>query len=236
MILLLIITISSGFGQQHSVFPVAIKSSPNTVNASNDLLIIDVVNIEAKVQNRFVPLDDLISEALNPEFQEYPLPQLVNKTSLRINASYSTVIGSSVSLVIHHFAVDVYRVISGEKDTLNRTAVLSLYYNPDDPKLNLIEFILEPNSTKSEVVIVPSLDLIRYGIYKFVFRVQYHIYRGDETPVDSFYHQNITFSLIKSYPTPPVVIIYAFIGVLFIFLALVIFGLYGDRKYREPAQ
>ncbi len=236
MILLLIITISSGCEQQLSVFPVVVKASSNNVNDNTDLLIIDVVNIEAKVQNRFVPLEDLISEAVSPEFQENPLPQLVNKTALRINASYSTVIGRPESLVIHHFAVDVYRVISGEKHTLNSTAYISLYYVPENPRLNLVEFILEPNSTKSEATILHSLELPTFDVYKFVFRVQYHINGGDETPVTSFYRQNITFELIKSYPTPPYVIIYIFVGVLSIFLALVVFGLYGDRKYRQTAQ
>ena len=236
MILLIIISISSGFN--HSNSSTAVTASLNSSNSNGNLLIIDEVNIEAKVKNRFVPLDKLISETptiISETEVQNPLPQILNNTSFRFNASYSTVIGHSQSLVIHHFALDIYRVISGEKHELNQTSLLSLYYDPNDPQSNLMEFVLEPNSSKSEALIFPSLELISYGIYKFVFRVQYHVYQGASSPVESYYNRNITFELIESYPTPPYIILYAFYIVLFIFVALIVFGKYGDRKYQQPA-
>ncbi|MFX1515244.1 MAG: hypothetical protein ACFFC6_02980, partial [Promethearchaeota archaeon] len=57
---------------------------------------------------------------------------------------------------------------------------------------------------------------------------------GNETVLDTYYSRNITFELVKSYPTPPYIIIYAFFGGLIVLLALIIFGLYGDRKYKQP--
>ncbi len=231
MLLLLIIAISSGL--HHSVSSVAVRASPDNVYSNDELLVIDTVNIEAMKKNRFLPLEEFISEAPIAEFQENPLPQLLNRTSLRINASYSTVIGRSESLVIHQASLDVYKVNSGKNDELNRTAALSLYYNPDDPKLNLVEFLLEPNSSKSEALIVPSLALVRFDIYKFVFRVQYHVYGQDETPINSYYYKNITFELVKSYPSPPYIILYAFFGVLFILMIWVVLGIYGNRKYHQ---
>ena len=230
MILILIIAISSGL--HHSVSSVAVRASPDNINSNEELLVIDTLNIEAKKHNRFFPLEEFISEALIPEVQN-PLPQLLNRTSLRINSSYSTVIGRSESLVIHQFSLDIYKVISGGSDELNRTAALSLYYNPDDPKLDLVEFLLEPNSSKSEALIVPSLELASFGIYKFVFRVQYHVDRQEETTINSYYYRNITFELVKSYPSPPYIILYAFFSVFFIFLIWVVLGIYGDRKYHQ---
>ncbi len=231
MLLLLIIAISSGL--YHSVSSVAVRASPNNVNSNEELLVIDIINIEAKKKNRFLPLEEFISEAPIAEFQENPLPQLLNRTSLRINASYSTVIGMSERLVIHRFSLDVYRVISGKQAELNRTAVLSLYYDPDNPKYDTVEFLLEPNSSKSEVIIVPSLELVRFDIYKFVFRVQYHVVGQEETTMNSYYYRNFTFELVKSYPSPPYIILIAFVIVLFILLIWVVLGIYGDRKYHQ---
>ena len=128
-----------------SVSPVTVKASPTKPSSNGGLLIIDEVNIEAKVRNNFVPLEELISEAVSPEFQDNPLPQLLNNTQLRINASYSTVVGRSESLVIHQFTVDIYSVISGEKHKLNLTEPLSKYYDLNDPNLDIVEFILGPN-------------------------------------------------------------------------------------------
>ena len=67
-------------------------------------------------------------------------------------------------------------------------------------------------------------------------RISDHIHDGDLTEQYSYYHRNITFELVKSYPVPPYIIIYAFFGVFLILLVLVIFGLYGDRKYQQLAQ
>ncbi|MFX0015209.1 MAG: hypothetical protein ACFFB2_10445 [Promethearchaeota archaeon] len=229
--LLLIIVISCGLN--HPGAPIAVKASTTKPNTNGGRLVIDLVNIEAKVQNKFVSLEELISEAPSPEFQENPLPQLLNGTSLRINASYSTAIGDSIRLAIHEFAVDIYTVISGENDILNRTIVLSLYYDPENTKYNIIDFVLQPNSSKSEVVTVPALELVTYGIYKFVFRVKYHIYQGDEREQIAYYYRNVTFELVRSYPTPPYILVYLFFGFLIIFIALILFGKYGDRRYKQ---
>ncbi|MHA2246855.1 MAG: hypothetical protein ACXADY_18060 [Candidatus Hodarchaeales archaeon] len=231
MLILLIIAISSGLN--HSVSSDAVRASPNNANSDGKFLVIDTINIEAEKKNRFLPLEEFISEAPIAEFQENPLPQLLNRTSLRINASYSTIIGRLESLVIHRFSVDVYKVVSGQKDQLNRTSVLSYYYDPDNSRLDLMEFFLRPNSSKSEAIIVPSLELEVYGIYKFVFRIRYHVFGREDTLINSFYHHNITFELVKSYPSPPYIILYAFFSVFFIFLIWVVLGIYGDRKYKQ---
>ncbi|MFX0122087.1 MAG: hypothetical protein ACFFAE_00485 [Candidatus Hodarchaeota archaeon] len=232
LIILLFVVISSGVNR--SVSPITVKASPTEPSSNGESLVIDEVNIEAEVNNKFVPLEELISEAVSPEFQDNPLPQLLNNTLLRINASYSTVVGRSEGLAIHQFTVDIYSVISGETHELNLTEPLSLYYDQTDPNLDIVEFVLGPNSSKSENVVLP-LKLKTFGVYKFVFRVQYHIHEGDVTEKNSYYHQNITFELVKSYPIPPYIIIYAFFVVLLLFIALIVFGLYGNRKYQHPA-
>lgn len=234
-IILLLVVISSG--GNHSMSPIAIKASPTQPSSDDEHLVIDELNIEVKVNNKYVPLEELVSEAVSPEFKD-PLPQILNNSILHINASYSTIIGRSASLAIHAFFVDVYSVISGEEDTFNTSAVLSAYYNPNDALINTIEFVLGPNSTKSEDTFVP-LQLWSFGIYKFVFRVEYHIFGGNGenvTTQESHYFRNITFELVKSYPTPPYIIIYAFFGGIIILLVLIVFGLYGDRKYKQPVQ
>jgi len=241
----MLIVVSSGTNLTVSL--VTVKASPTEPTSNEELLIIDEVNIEAKVNNKFVPLEELISEAINPEFQDEPLPQLLNNTALRINASYSTIVGSSEILVIHQFAVDIYRVNPGGVDTLNSTNPVAYYYHPDDPQINTIEFTLGPNSSKCEAVTLestpstppdqrPELVLPEYGIYKFVFRVEYHTFGGNATTRESYYFRNITFELVKSYPTPPYIIIYAFLGGIIVLIVLIIFGLYGDRKYKQPVQ
>ena len=231
-IILLIIVISSG--THHGVSPIVVKASPTKPRSNGDLLVLDEVNIEAMVNKKYVPLEELISEAVSPEFQDNPLPQLLNNTLIHINASYSNALGYSGTLAIHQFAVDIYSVISGEEHKLSHTEVLSLYYDLADINHDVVEFVLGPNSSKSEDVHFP-LKLMTFGVYKFVFRVQFHIHEGDVSAKTSYYSRNITFELIKSYPVPPYVIIYAFIGGVIIFIALVIFGLYGDRKYQQLA-
>lgn len=217
----------------HFYPPIAVRASPTRFSSNKEPLVINEVNIEVKVNNKFVPLEELISEAVSPEFKD-PLPQILNKSLLHINASYSTIIGRTEKLAIHKFSVDVYSVTSGE-DILNYSAPLAFYYDtndPPDPRYNTIEFVLGPNSSKSEDTTV-HLELRSFGVYKFVFRVQYHVFGGNETVFDTYYNRNITFELVKSYPTPPYVIIYAFFGGLIVLLALIIFGLYGDRKYKQ---
>lgn len=234
LIILLLVVISSDVNR--SVSPVTVKASPTKVSANGGLMTIDEVNIEAKVGSNFVPLEELISEAVSPEFQDNPLPQLLNNTLLHINASYSTVIGRSESLAIHQFTVDIYSVISGEEHKLNHTERLSRYYDQSNPNLDIVEFVLGPNSSKSEDVVFPLDKLMTFGVYKFVFQVQYHIDHGDVNIKTSYYYRNITFELVKSYPIPPYIIFYAFFILLIILIALIIFGLYGNRKYQQPVQ
>jgi hypothetical protein len=231
-IIIILVVISSG--TDHGASPVVVNASSAKSRSNGALLVFDEVNLEANVNKKFVPLEELISEAISPEFQDNPLPQLINNTIIHINASYSNALGHSGKLAIHQFAVDIYSVISGEEHELNHTEVLSLYYDQTDLNYDVVEFVLEPNSSKSEDVYFP-LTLMTFGVYKFVFRVQFHIHEGDVSAKTSYYSRNITFELIKSYPVPPYVIIYAFIGVVIIFIALVIFGLYGDRKYQQLA-
>ena len=153
LITLILVVISSGLNQ--SIPPITVIASPTEPSSNGELLVIDVVNIEAKVNNRFVPLEELISEVVSPEFQEEPFPQLLNNSLLHINASYSTVVGRSESLAIHQFTLDIYSVISGEEHKLNLTETLSLYYDQNDPNLDIVEFVLGPNSSISEDVVVP---------------------------------------------------------------------------------
>ena len=231
MILISIIAISSGL--HHSVSSVAVRASLDNINSNEELLVLDALNIEAKKKNRFLPLEEFISEAPIAEFQENPLPQLLNRTSLRINASYSTVIGRSESLVIHQFTIDFYQINSPKNHTLIRPVPLSLYYIPDNPRYDIPELILGSNSSKSEFFSDIKFESEEFGIYKFVFRVQYHVYGQEETTLNSYYYRNITFELVKSYPSPPYIILYAFFSVFFIFLIWVVLGIYGDRKYHQ---
>ncbi|UCG02372.1 MAG: hypothetical protein JSW11_22660 [Candidatus Heimdallarchaeota archaeon] len=233
LIILLLVVISCGVNR--SVSPVAVKSSPTRSSANGELLVIDELNLKAKVNKKFVPLEELIPEVVSPEFQDNPLPQLLNNTIIHVNASYSTIIGRSERIAIHQFTVDIYSVISGEKHELNHTEALSRYYDINDPNLDIIEFVLDPNSSKSEDVVFP-LKLMTYGVYKFVFQVQYHIEGLDLAPKNAYYSRNITFELVKSYPIPPYIIVYAFFAVVVIFITLILFGLYGDRKYKQPTQ
>ena len=232
LIIMLLVVISGGV--DNSVFPDAVKASPSKQNSNGELLVIDEVNIEAKVNNKFVPLEELISEAVSPELQENPSPQILNNTLFHVNSSYSTLIGQPETLAIHHFAVDIYTVTSGEKDELNHSEELSRYYDQNDLNIDVVEFVLGPNSSISEDVFF-TLNLTSFGVYKFVFRVQYHIHDGDLSAKTSYFSQNITFELVRSYPIPPYIIIYAFFVVVIILIALIIFGLYGDRKYKQPA-
>ncbi len=220
MIILVIIVISSGIDA--SFFSIEVQGSAN--DSSSELLTIEKLNLEVKYQNKFRTLNDFIFEAQIAEEQD-PRPQLLNKSTIRINTTFSTIIGQSESLIIHEFVVEVYEVTSGNF-TLD-AALKSYHYN--EP----IEVFLAPNTSKSEVIIIDSLELPDYGTYKFAFRVQYHIFEGDETPTDYYFPQNETFILVKSYPTPPYIIIYVFVFVVFGLILLITFGIYGSRKYEK---
>ncbi|MFX0184392.1 MAG: hypothetical protein ACFE95_15025 [Candidatus Hodarchaeota archaeon] len=222
-ILIIIIAIFSG--SFAFVSPFNVRASPNNNESGTKLIVIEKVNLEVKKSNRYVVLEELIAEGQNPE-EGTTFPQLVNRTSLRINTTYSTIIGRNESLVIHEFAIDVYEIISGGNHTFTKNVGLVTYYyqNPED-------LILQPNSSKSEAIYIDSLELPTLGTYKFVFRVQFHIYQGDELPLDSYFAQNMTFELVKSYPTPPYIIIYAFYFVSILLIIFIILGLYGRRKW-----
>jgi len=222
---ILIVIIAIFIGISTFISPFNIRASPNNNESGTELIVIEKVNLEAKKSNRYVVLEELIAEGQNPE-EGTTFPQLVNKSTLRINTTYSTIIGRNESLVIHEFAIDVYEIVSGGNHTFIKTVGLVNYYyqSPED-------LILQPNSSKSEAVPIDSLELPTLGTYKFVFRVQYHVYQGDELPLDSYFAQNMTFELVKSYPTPPYIIIYAFYFVCIILIIFIILGLYGRRKW-----
>ncbi|MHA1213860.1 MAG: hypothetical protein ACTSR2_04605 [Candidatus Hodarchaeales archaeon] len=225
LITVILITLYNGADASNSIIKAG--STPNSVHASSNLLVIDSIHLEVKKGNSYVQLEDLIEESQKVQEQN-PNPKIVNGSSIRIYTMYSTIIGRSESLVIHHFSVDIYKDLTGESDVLNRSydnIVSYRYHEPED-------FVLPPNSTKSEVLEIPSLYLAEVGLYKFVFRVQFHIFEGDELPKDVLYHTNLTFELVEAYPTPPYVLIYSFYFVTFIFIMIVALGFYGDRKYK----
>lgn len=227
---LLCLIVFSIFSGSSISFPKNLVQTPPSffINAEDEepLVIIHEINLEIKVNDKFVVLDELIPEVQNPEEGGTP-PQIVNKSTIKVNATYSLSYGRSESIVIRQFAIDIYEVISGEQDKLNKTVgiVNYRYQSPED-------LILKPNSSKSELVIVNSLSLPAYATYKFVFRVQYHIYKGEQLPKDSLFPQNMTFELIAAYPSPPYFILFIFYFVCVIFIALVVLGIYGNLRYK----
>lgn len=224
--ILLVAIIIISYGINATTQPAKVQALPGGMNQQEGRDIqIQLVNLEVEVGNRFVILEELSSKGLNPE-ESTIIPLLVNKSAVRVNTSYSTIIGDSRSFVIHEFAVDVYQVRSGEQHTLNRTWTVD--YRFDEPEEN----VLPPDASKTEVLEIPSLILPTYGTYKFVFRVQYHIFKGDTFARDSTFPTNMTFEFVSGYPTSPVFLLYLFFFVSVIFIALIAIGVYGDRKYQ----
>ncbi len=221
VILLLIIIISNGIGQP--IYAEKGTAIFEKIESDQNDLIIQDVRLKVQYKNRFVLLEELIQEGQTAE-EARTFPQIENGSTIHVNATYSTVIGKSNSIVIREFSVMVFEVTNESFST----EVGVSRYNYNNPE----ELVLKPNSSKSEFININSLKLPIYTNYKFVFRVQYHIYRGNEAPQDSYYNQNMTFELIKSYPTPPYFLIYAFYAISIIFIALIAVGLYGDRKYK----
>ena len=201
----------------------------NTVEAQSEspLIIIQQVNLEVEKDGEYFPLEELTID--DPTITDQLLtPQFLNKSAIRVNATYSTIIGKSDKIAIHSFAVDVYEVITGARDNFTIQAGVSLYnYEPPE------ELVLRPNSSKSEIVEIPSLILPTYGFYKFVFRVQYHIFEGSQTPVEVYFPYNMSFELVESLPEPPYVILFIFYSLAFVLIAYVVLGIYGNRKYKE---
>jgi hypothetical protein len=210
-----------------STQPKMIQIDVAKAQSESPLIEIQKVNLEVEKNGKYVVLDELVLD--EPTTGQTTLtPQLVNNSKLRVNSSYSTIIGNEESIVIHSFAVEVYEVISGQKDNISGVVGLSLY-NPDNPE----ELILPPNSSKSELIIIPYLALPTYGNYKFVFRVQYHVYGGNRVPVTVNFAQNMTFEFVESFPEPPYVLIILFYTVLVILIAFVSLGIYGSRRYKN---
>ncbi len=201
----------------------------NSVAAQSEspLIIIHQVNVEVEKTGKFFTLEELIID--DPTIDDQLLtPQLLNKSTLRVNTTYSTIIGNSEEIAIHFFAVDVYEVITGTSDNFTVQAGISLYkYEPPE------ELVLPPNSSKSEIIKIPSLILPTYGLYKLVFHVQYHIYEDSQLPIEIYFPQNMTFELVESLPEPPYVILIIFYAVAFILIAFVALGVYGNRKYKD---
>ncbi len=190
------------------------------------LIKIQQVNLEVEKDGEFVTLEELILD--EPTTGQTTLtPQLVNNSKLRVNASYTTIIGNDESIVIHSFAVEVYEVLTGETDNL--TTAVRRDYQSDIPE----ELVLPPNSSKSELLIIDQLPLPTYGNYKFAFRLHYHIFDGDKTVKNVFFSQNMSFEFVESLPEPPYILFVLFYGVFFIFCAFVLLGIYGNRKYKN---
>ncbi len=228
IVFFLITIILTGFTNTHSSS--TIPAPLNKVTAGSDLLVIQKVNIEILYRGKFVKLSELVPETPQSEnFEEQnPLPRLKNNSIMRVNATYSTFMLSPHKIVIWHFSVDVYEVVSTGMDTFNGSLGFSEYrYEPP------ADVILPPNSSKSEVLLF-KLTLPSTGTYKFSFRTLCQIYStaSVDEAVDVFYHENITFELVRNYESPPYIILYAFYGVVFIFIALVSLGFYGNRKYK----
>jgi len=201
----------------------------NTIAAQPESpsIVIQQVNLEVEKDGDFFVLEELVIEEPTTG-EQLRTPQFLNKSTIRVNATYSTIIGDSDDIVIHFFAVEVYEVRIGENDNISTVAGIFPYeYN------NPEELVLPPNSSKSETVEIPSLILPTFGNYKFVFRVQYHILDGDQIPKDAYFAQNMSFELVESLPEPPYAILIVFYSVAFILIAFVLLGIYGNRKYKE---
>jgi len=229
-IVLIILVLAFFIGNDEPVASL-VKENPLKTKITNDLKLLEIqqLNIEAWYNRRFVSLEELVEETIVSEnFEEQnPLPQILNGTDIRINTTYATLFSRLDTIVVHEFAVDVYQVLSGEEG--NQTIVGGTFYRYQEPE----ETILLPNSSKAESFTFP-LYLPEYGTYKFVFRVVYHIYDGNEVPEVSFYPRNISFNLVRSYATPPYIILYIFYGVMVAFIAILILGVYGRFKFHEP--
>jgi hypothetical protein len=228
IVFLLILVISTGYNNTPTSN--AIPTSSNAVvSTSEELLVIQKVNIEAEYKGKFVQLSELIPEIQQSENYEEqnPLPRIKNNTIMRVNATYSTLKENSYSIVIWHFSVDVYEVVSAGSDTFNGSLASSAYRYE-----NPAEVVLPPNSSKAEALTF-HLSLPSTGTYKFSFRTLCQIHTGVEDSIDVLYHENITFELVRNYDSPPYIIIYTFVAVVFTFIAMVLLGLYGNRKYKD---
>ena len=143
-IIVFVIILSLGF--LPSTQPEMIQINVVKAQAESPLIEIQEVNLEVEKDGEYTPLEKLTLD--EPTTGQTTLtPQVVNNSKLRVNASYSTVIGNEDSIVIHSFSVEVYEVLTGESD--NRTILtpdveknMLSEYKEDNPE----ELILPPNS------------------------------------------------------------------------------------------
>ncbi len=224
---IIVFVIMLSLGILPSTQPQMIQLHIAKAQSTSPLLEIQQVNLEVEKNGKYQLLQELVLDEPTTG-QETLIPQIINNSKLRVNASYSTIIGNPESIVIHSFTVKVYEVLTGEADNITIVAGLSIY-SPDNPE----ELILPPNSSKSELLIIPYLALPTYGNYKFVFTAQYHVYGGERVPTDVYFAKNMSFEFVESLPEPPYILYFLFYSVLLILIAFVTLGVYGTRKDKD---
>lgn len=228
-LLLILMSLTSVLTQINNPYLILqVDATPQSSQISSDLLEVNLLHLEVKKDNKYVQLEDLIEESQKVE-EKNPNPKIANGSSIKVQVIYSLPIGRSESLIIRKFSIDIYKDLTGEADQLNKSYTGASDFRYEDPA----EVILPPNSTRSDIVEIPALYLAEVGTYKFVFRVEFHVYQGDELPLSSYYPENYTFDLVKGYASPPYIILYVFYFVSILFIGLIVLGIYGDRKYRE---
>jgi hypothetical protein len=207
----------------------------NVAKAQSESPLIEIreVNLEVEKDGEFVELEKLTLDEPTTG-QTILTPQVVNNSKLRVNASYSTIIGNEESIVIHSFSVEVYEVLTGESDNLTTVAPdieksMRSEYEEDNPE----ELVLPPNSSKSELLHIPYLALPTYGNYKFAFKVEYHVYGGDRLSKMVYFAKNMSFEFVESLPEPPYVLYFLFYTISIVFIAFVALGVYGSRRYKN---
>jgi hypothetical protein len=215
---------SMPFLRIHTIEVNAVKTQ-----SESPLIKIDQLYLEVEKEGKFRVLDDFIIEQPTTG-DERLVPSLLNGSKIRINASYTTVIGNPDSIVIHDFVVEAHKEFPAENDNETVVRVANSTYNYEAPE----DVILPPNSSKSEVLTIQSLYLPEFTTYKFVFTLDYHIYGSPVVAGQRvFFAENMSFELVENLPEPPYIIIGIFYTLLFILIAFVLLGLYGNRKYKD---
>ncbi|PWI48703.1 hypothetical protein CEE45_05695 [Candidatus Heimdallarchaeota archaeon B3_Heim] len=226
---IIVFVIMLSLGILPSTQPKMIQLHIAKAQSISPLLEIQQVNLEVEKNGKYQLLEELVLDEPTTG-KETLIPQLVNNSKLRVNASYSTIIGNPESIVIHIFAVKVYEVLTGQSANLTWDSHMGQSrYSEDNPE----ELILPPNSSKSEVIIIPYLALPTYGNYKFVFTVQYHVYGGETVATEVYFAKNMSFEFVESLPEPPYILYFLFYSVLLVLIAFVTLGVYGTRKYKD---
>ena len=188
--------------------------------ASDDYKLgIDRLSLEIEVDGQYVNIEDTIPV-------DGKLPQIVNGSSLKINATVTNT-NYVDELVYRGFYIDVYSIVVGEQHPRNGT--YSIEYRYHDP----IDVVLPIRGSKTEITTIEDFILPVYGDYKFVFRTEYHIHNGDEIPITVLYEFNQTFQLIASRPQPPYVVVGVFYFTLILFIGMISIGLLGSRKEKS---